>query len=54
VCTFKESSQKVLTQLGFITIGKVVEAISIEKPAVRMQSKVVPRRGWIHFRSEAN
>ena len=51
VATYHQREEKALSKLGFITIGTV--QASKDKAAVVLDSELVPRRGWIHFRSES-
>ncbi len=51
VCTYPKSEEARLTRIGIETIGAVSEKRN-EKPEVRLGDSVVPRKGWVHFRSK--
>lgn len=50
VCTYPKKSEKVLTKLGIKKIGTVVERTE-NRSEVLFRNQVVPRRGWVHFKS---
>ncbi|MDA4131314.1 MAG: thiamine-phosphate kinase [Thaumarchaeota archaeon] len=51
VCTYPKKYGTILSKLGINTIGRVVPKKN-DKPEVFLKSEIVPRKGWIHFRSE--
>jgi thiamine-monophosphate kinase len=50
VCTFSRKNSAALNKIGIGSIGSVKKKAG-ERPTVSLSGEVIPRRGWLHFKS---